>query len=117
MNEHKEQVCLVNWFRDAYPSLRNLFFAIPNGGLRTARNAMMLKEEGLLPGIPDLMLAVPSGKWHGLFLELKRPDGRVSVAQAIVQSSLGRQGYKVAVAYSYFEAKAVIVEYLSPVVT
>lgn len=112
MNEHCEQSAVVSWFRIAYPYLRYVFFAIPNGGARLKVTAQLLKAEGLLPGVPDLMLAVPRGGHHGLFIEMKSPGGAVSPNQVTVQQELSSMGYKVAVCYSYFEAKSTIDEYL-----
>ncbi len=53
--------------------------AIPNGGSRgdsqksRAIHGGKMKAEGVRKGIPDIFLPWPSGNWHGLYIELKRP--------------------------------------------
>ena len=113
MNEHNTQRLLVAWFRDRYPDLAGVFFAIPNGGKRNLVTAKIMRDEGVIPGIPDLMLAAPSASGlHGLFIELKTARGSVSQAQRKAHAALEDQGYRVAVARGYEAAKAAITEYL-----
>lgn len=47
-------------------------FAIPNGQYRQGQRM----EPGLRRGVPDLCLPVPSGQFHGLFIELKCGDNK-----------------------------------------
>lgn len=70
ISEHLEQAHLVMWFRRTYPD--TLIFAIPNGGMRSKSQAMKLKVEGVVPGIPDLF--VP--EWR-LWIEMKKVKGGV----------------------------------------
>lgn len=53
------QIKCVQWFRLTYPKLRYLLFSVPNGGLRSLRTAQMLKAEGALAGVSDLILLLP----------------------------------------------------------
>jgi hypothetical protein len=116
MNEHNTQRMLVAWFRKYYPEQQNLLFAIPNGGKRNPATAKRLKEEGVLPGIPDLCLAAPSPSGaHGLFIEMKTTSGRLSAAQKQRKQELEQSGYSVAVAFGYEAAKQAIEDYLSEV--
>lgn len=94
-SEHVEQTILVARIRQFFPGV--LVFAIPNGGGREKGEAYRLKEEGVLAGVPDLMIAEPRGGAHGLFVEMKRADrgGALSKAQAEVQAHLRRKGYDV----------------------
>jgi hypothetical protein len=112
MTEHSIQRLLVAWFRKTYPHLAMVFFAIPNGGRRNKVTAAQLKDEGVLPGVPDLMLAVPSGGKPGLFLELKTSTGRASRAQQAAMQALAERGYAVELVKGYEAAKAAIVGYL-----
>lgn len=50
-------------------------FAIPNGGGRSKREAGRLKAEGVKAGVSDVHCAFPNGEAHGLWIEMKRPDG------------------------------------------
>ena len=99
----------------------SFLFAIPNGGSRartTARfssEAFRMKREGIRPGVPDLMLAVPKNGLAGLFIEMKRAVkslSRVSEEQKQWHKRLSDIGYKVVVAYGADEAISSICEYL-----
>lgn len=116
MTEHDHQRLTVAWFRDRYPHLAGVFFAIPNGGKRDQVTAARLKEEGVLPGVPDLFLAAPHGGKAGLWIEMKDlMRGRTRTAQKAIHANLEAQGYSVVVAHGYEEAKATIQHYLDPV--
>ncbi len=74
--EHEEQVTLFQWAAAnsiAHPELHALF-AVPNGGHRHVAVAAMLKQEGVKAGVPDICLPVARGKFHALYIELKRSD-------------------------------------------
>jgi len=109
--EHTEQVKLVMWLRAFYPDL--MVAAIPNGGARKAKEAIKLKAEGVLAGMPDLLVAEPSNGFHGLFIEMKTDDGVVSQAQKRVHASLLLKGYAVQVCRSYDEGKIAVENYLN----
>jgi hypothetical protein len=56
------------------------FAHVPNGGRRTRAEAGVLKAMGTTPGVPDLLIWLPSG---GHFqIELKAGTGRLSAHQA-----------------------------------
>lgn len=114
-NEHKEQVTLIEWCewnKGTYPDLE-MIYAIPNGGFRFDATAGRLKAEGVKPGVPDLMLPVPRGTFHGLYIEMKaHTGGRVSEHQAAWHEKLKRQGYAVAVCPGWEAARDEIINYL-----
>lgn len=72
--ESKIQHTCVNWFRDTFPKVEHLLFAIPNGGWRGARAGAMMVYEGQVKGASDLILLYPSGGKSALCIEMKRPD-------------------------------------------
>lgn len=115
--EHAEQVNLIKWWalqcrRFNVPEY--LLFAIPNGGKRDVISAKLLKDEGVRAGVPDLFLAVPKGKYHGLFIEMKKVKGGVvSESQKEMGALLFGQGYYVAVCHGFIEAKQKIESYLA----
>lgn len=113
MTEHNIQRLVVAWFRDRYPDLAAVFFAIPGGGKRDKVTAARMKAEGVLPGVPDLLLAVPRGGKAGLFLELKTEQGYPSKVQRERMAALEAQGYAVTVAKGYEAAKEALTGYLS----
>ena len=117
LSEHHEQVAIFEWAElnmVKYPALENLF-AIPNGGQRSGRTGAMLKAEGVKSGVPDLCLAYPCGNYHGLFIELKKRNGKpsdVSEAQQDWINRLNQAGYLAIVAFGAKEAVNEIIKYL-----
>lgn len=112
-DEHLIQVECVEWFRRAYPELLLALFAIPNGGQRHPAVASKMKREGVLRGVSDLFLAVPVSTRHGLFLEAKKPKGRLSEHQRAFFQSVEARGYATAVFRSLSEFQRIIEHYLS----
>ena len=114
--ESAEQKQLIEWwhfFCQTKGIHEKCLFAVPNGGYRNARESHRLKEEGVRAGIPDLMLAVPCGAFHGLFVELKRlKGGRVSDNQKEMLVVFHRLGYCVKLCKGFAEAQQAITEYL-----
>ena len=68
LEDNLQQTC-VEWWRHAYP--KRLIFHIPNGGKRNLREAVRLKKQGVVAGVPDLFCPEPTKLFHGLFVELK----------------------------------------------
>ena len=95
-SEHQEQVNLVARVRLLYPDV--IIYAIPNGGYRHLKEAVRLKAEGVLAGIPDLFIAEPRGGWHGLYVEVKKRNGKLSKDQALRIAELRLKGYCVLLA-------------------
>jgi len=110
--ETDEAANLIAWkcaFMRTYPELE-LLFAIPNQG---AAGLKRLQVEGTVRGIPDYMLAVPRGRFNGMFLELKRRKGsKPSLEQYHFLGALTAQGYYCTIAYGWDEARDRIVQYL-----
>lgn len=55
-SETKIQHICVTWFRETFPNVGSLLFAIPNGGVRTKKSGAMRKYEGAIAGVADLIL-------------------------------------------------------------
>lgn len=117
--EDSEQMTLFRWatFQSGkYPEL-DLLFHIPNGGKRRKSEAARFKAMGVKAGVPDLFLSVPRGGFHGLFIELKAPNGVKSGNQDKWLKALSAQGYSVYLYYGWEKASAVILEYLNGKIT
>lgn len=121
-SEHMHQTALFAWAalnHKRFPMLEKLLFAIPNGGSRgdTARSAAIvggkLKAEGVKAGTPDLMLAFPAKGFAGLFIEMKKPGGRVQMNQLDFGKAAGQAGYAFHICDHWEKARDLIVEYLS----
>lgn len=109
--EHKLQCACVRWLRLQHPNV--LCFAIPNGGARSALTGAMLKAEGVVAGVPDLMIAMPKNGYAGLFVEMKVKPNRPSREQKEIISKLEDAGYKVAFCYAFEEFVKIVTEYLA----
>lgn len=113
--ESAEQQALMQWVgmnSGRLPGVE-LLFHIPNGGSRGKAEAGRFKAEGVRSGVPDLFLPVPRGKFHGLFIEMKRRrGGRLSVVQKMWINSLIAQGYQAVVCYGWEHAAAQIEVYM-----
>jgi hypothetical protein len=93
MTESKLQQNCITWFRYAYPEHKLFLWSVPNGGRRDARTGAMMKKEGALAGVPDLVLCHPAGNKLPMFLELKLPKGRLSYAQKEFQKAYAEVDY------------------------
>jgi len=128
--EHHEQAAYFDWTLktntlDRWPELI-LAFAIPNGGgrpgqtrtdkkgkvVRFSLEAQKMKREGVKPGVPDIMVPVASGGFHGLYIEMKVKGNKPTPDQVWWHEQLAAQGYAVFVCYSYPEARAVTERYM-----
>lgn len=107
------QISCVRWFRLQYPSLSSVLFAVPNGGQRSLRTAQILKAEGALAGVADLILLTPRGSYGALCIEMKHGRGKQSDHQRAWQAQAERAGNKYVVARSLEEFQQAIMEYLN----
>ena len=123
MTELQEQISLIKQAR-MHPICRTYLLAFSNGGKRSKITGAHMKMSGQVKGTPDLFLAYPSGKFHGLFIELKRPaskipghksrsKGELTAEQMIMIKYLNDAGYKATVAYGAEQAWKIITEYLA----
>lgn len=106
-NRHEEddhQAAFVEHFQKQYPKIFPLLFHIPNGGQRNILQAMRLKDAGVKPGVPDLFLALPLRGYHGMFIEMKSKNGRLSGDQKKMTALLRAQGFHVVVCHSSVDA-------------
>ncbi len=112
VSEHTHQVNLIRWFDMAFKQYKGRLFAIPNGGQRNIIVATKLKSEGVRPGVPDLMLPVPYGGYHGLFIEMKKVKGKISETQKDWAAFLNSNGYISSTCFGFDDAKSCISNYL-----
>ena len=72
--EHRIQQAIVRYLR--YSGY--FVFAVPNGGKRDKIAGKILKDEGALAGVADLIIVMPS---EVIFVEVKTDKGKQSEAQ------------------------------------
>lgn len=108
------QATLMEWamlMENRWPQLR-LLFHVPNGGARSKSEAGRMKRQGVKAGVPDLMLPVARGGYHGLFVELKAEKGSLTAEQKEWIRSLQEQGYAATVCKGLDEAIWTITNYM-----
>ena len=94
--ENDIQRSIVKYINAVLP--HGIVMAIPNASRRTANGRPMNAAPGLLPGAPDLIVALPKGRV--LWLEVKAPKGRPSSHQITVHGRLNSLGHICAVVRS-----------------
>lgn len=116
--ESKLQQACVQWFRIQYTQLARNLFAVGNGGAREAREAKIMKGEGVTAGVADLLLLAPSasGEFHGLCIEMKTTakGSRQSDAQKEWQQAVEKTGYKYVVCRTFEEFQEAVTSYIPP---
>lgn len=114
--ESWEQQQVIKWsqqpsIRQEYPELA-LLYHIPNERADKVQ-AAILKAMGVKKGVPDLHLPIPSGKFHGLYIEMKAMDGKPEDEQIWWLEHLKANGYACAVCYGWQKATEVLLWYLN----
>lgn len=114
--EEQEQAAVIEWamlMSKQFPDLEDIFH-IGNGGLRSKSEAVRLKKIGVKPGVSDLFLPAPVGKYHGLWVEMKRQKGgKLSPDQKDWIDRMNRKGYLAVRADGAEEACEIIYKYLT----
>lgn len=67
--EQELQIAVCDYLKLQYP--KAIFFSEPSGLRVTMGQAMVLKRMRSFGKLPDLFIAYPNGKYHGMFIELK----------------------------------------------
>ena len=121
MTESQEQMLLVEKCRNYDWRLKEAglkesgigrLLHVPNGGLRTKSEAAKLKAMGVVAGAADIFVPVPSGGWHGLWIEMKQGAGRVAKVQEEFGQAMIDAGYAWAACWGHEEAWRVVCNYM-----
>lgn len=111
-NESKLQQTCVAWFRLQYPRYAELLVSIPNGGARNVVTGRILKLEGVVAGVADLMLPIANKHHNNLFIEMKTEKGRQSPSQRAWQEKTESVGNKYVICRSLDDFMKTINDYL-----
>ena len=107
MSEIQLQALCFQFLWNNYPATRRLFFHVPNGGNRDAREGAQLKASGVVAGIPDMIL-IHKGRAFGF--EMKTPTGSISPAQTTVHKSWAEDGTPVYIIRTFEQFKEIIAD-------
>lgn len=113
-SEHTEQArffAILRRLEVKYPGLR-WAFAIPNGFLDTKFKRIKAWREGVISGVSDVFIPMPSRGHHGLFLEFKRAGGIATKEQLQFLATMASRGYRAHVVYGLKEALEVLKDYI-----
>ncbi len=95
-SEAEEQAAVIVWWRYAsrkYGVPECALMHIANEGTSSAARGRLQKKQGLRAGAADLFLAVPRGGRCGLWIEMKRVDGRARPEQTAFLERMRNLGY------------------------
>lgn len=125
-SKHQESVIqtqCVKWFDAKYPNLWRFLFMIKNDGAKKkvqsksgswfSPSAVRDKSMGLRPGVSDLFLSIPSGGYHGLYIEMKTETGSQSAEQSAFEKCMLTANYRYEIRRSVSGFEKLITEYLS----
>ena len=87
MKEYQLQIKLIDYLKSKKLS-KMRFFHVPNQGIRSKRQKLLLSNMGLKAGCPDIILEFRKGKI--VYIELKTGSGTLSSSQKLwyVQSQI-----------------------------
>ena len=107
-NNIEEQLCIafIARLEQYHPEIAELIFHIKN------ESTTAHKKIGVNPGIPDYFLPIARNGYHGLFIEFKKPGGKLLKDQVEKIALLREQGYKCHIVYGWLEGVQVIEDYL-----
>ena len=111
-NESKLQQSCVRYFRYAFPKYAHLLFAVPNGVATSATQGRILKAEGMVAGVADLILLVPRNGHSSLCIEMKTTKGVQREAQKLWQTEAESVGNHYVVVRSFDQFREVVTSYL-----
>jgi len=109
--EDHEQYKVVQYTDIQYPHA--LYLHVPNEGNRSLQWNIKMKKLGLKKGATDLLYFDQMGVYNGLAIEMKSENGRLKKEQKDFLWCLEARRWKIAVCWSFEEAKKVLDIYYS----
>lgn len=101
VRERHEQLAVIRWLAFRGMSC----FSVPNEGKRSVRAANYLKEQGLRPGAPDLvMIQLAPMNSRPTAIEMKSTSGKVTPKQKAMHDALREAGWNVVVGKGAMDA-------------
>jgi hypothetical protein len=109
--EDLNQIQLFDWIRSR-PDIEPYAWHVANERKCDPIQGRLLKRKGVKAGISDNFVNIARKGYHGLIIELKSKNGKLSIEQERFQANMIHQGYHAIVCWSFEEARAAILEYL-----
>lgn len=116
-SERTIQINLINWFKYEYPELSEDIHHFANERKCSIHQGRILKRMGVSKGVSDIFIAIPVFEWqrtkyHGLWIELKAENGKLTVEQSKFIFHKNERGYLAVAVWGLDAAKEVIRTYL-----
>jgi hypothetical protein len=89
-----------------------MLFAVPNGGYRKELECKILKAEGVVAGVSDLILLVPRNGKGSLCIEMKTRTGVQRSSQKVWQEECEKAGNQYVIVRSFEEFREAVTNYL-----
>jgi len=112
VSEHDEQAAVIDWARRhemRHPELYWLHsslngIVIPAPPATRARIINHMKAEGMRKGVPDLSLPLARRGFHGMYIEMKAENGKLTPEQKDFMAYAEAAGYLDSVCFSADDA-------------
>lgn len=115
LTEHQIQSAYFRWVysKSLEDSRYSMIHAVPNGGLRSAKDGAMMKREGVKRGVFDIYCMIQKKGYGALLIETKTKSGKLSIEQKKYFKLYQQQNYFPVVCYSLKEMIEVTEWYLN----
>ena len=112
--EQELQFECAKWLKKALHvrGLPQVFYHVANEGQHKAYYRAKMKAQGVLAGVPDIVLPLRSGEYPGLYLELKAGAGSPSKEQKIFLEAVAKEGYLALVVNDFDTFRECLTSYL-----
>jgi hypothetical protein len=111
--EGQEQTFYFTWVNSSLEAeVAELIWHPANGGARSKGEAGKLKAQDVRAGVPDIVIDLSVGKYHGGRLELKVADGSASIAQVRRLIRYVELGFFARICVGWHELRDSTLEYL-----
>ncbi len=106
-SEENLQTEILGWIEEHRPDL--MCVHIPNGAIRTHKERRRMLEQGMTPGMPDLLVIDAVG-CHG-YMEVKTDRGAISMAQWDIRTELMQRQVPWALVRSLADVQGALVDW------
>lgn len=110
--ETAEVVAFFDWIR-LRPKIAPFVFHVANERKCSIQYGRLLKRMGVKAGVSDVIIAIPSNEFHGLFIEMKHGKNKATSAQLEFLANMKEKGYATAICYGATKAIKTLEDYLS----
>lgn len=110
--EEIDHINLVNWFHHEFPEFADDFHHFANQRKCSPQEGNKLKQMGVKKGVSDFFLGLSKHGFHGLWIELKVGNGKLSKEQIAFIERKSNRGFLALAVWGEEAAKEVIKTYL-----